>query len=117
MLKQMTPARIGIGRAGTRYQTVPYLNFLADQAAASDAVFAEVTEETLGALGKFGCFEVKSLCSDKIEMLTRPDWGRKLSEKSLREIAANCEKEVDVQSILVMGYVPHQFKRMRKIYF
>lgn len=97
MLKQMTPARIGIGRAGTRYQTVPYLNFLADQAAASDAVFAEVTEETLGALGKFGCFEVKSLCSDKIEMLTRPDWGRKLSEKSLREIAANCEKEVDVQ--------------------
>lgn len=97
MLKQMTPARIGIGRAGARYQTVPYLNFLADQAAASDAVFAEVTEETLGALGKFGCFEVKSLCSDKIEMLTRPDWGRKLSEKSLREIAANCEKEVDVQ--------------------
>ena len=84
MLKQMTPARIGIGRAGTRYQTVPYLNFLADQAAASDAVFAEVTEETLGALGKFGCFEVKSLCSDKIEMLTRPDWGRKLSEKIIK---------------------------------
>lgn len=38
-LKEATPARIGIGHVGARYKTIPMLRFLADQAAASDAVF------------------------------------------------------------------------------
>src|SRR5437773_446506 len=37
-----TPARIGVGRAGTRYRTNTLLRFRADHAAAKDAVLSEV---------------------------------------------------------------------------
>src|SRR5262249_12080732 len=37
-----TPARIGVGRAGTRYRTNTLLRFRADHALAKDAVVSEV---------------------------------------------------------------------------
>ena len=61
-LKERTPARIGIGHTGARYKTLPMLRFLADQAAASDAVFTEVDEAVIK---KLGVFEVKTKCSSK----------------------------------------------------
>ena len=68
-----TPARLQIGRTGSRYKTKSYLDFRAAHAAATDAVMTEVSQKTLD---KLGLFEVKTKCSDKYEMLTRPDWGR-----------------------------------------
>ena len=44
-MKAKTPARLGIGRAGTRYKTETVLRFRADHAAAQDAVFSYVDEE------------------------------------------------------------------------
>mgnify|MGYP000918739177 CR=1 FL=1 len=35
-LKRMTPARIGLGRTGPRYLTIPWLRFKADHASAMD---------------------------------------------------------------------------------
>ena len=46
-LKSHTPARIGVGRTGSRYLTKAYLRFRADHAAANDAVMTEVSQETL----------------------------------------------------------------------
>ena len=46
-----TPARIGVGRAGTRYKTNTLLRFRADHAAAKDAVVSEVDEKLVARLG------------------------------------------------------------------
>src|ERR1700690_97695 len=42
-----TPARVAVGRAGTRYRTNTMLRFRADHAAAKDAVLSEVEPELL----------------------------------------------------------------------
>lgn len=93
-LKKDTAARIGIGRTGTRYKTLSYLRFRADHAAANDAVMLEVDKETIDGLG---LFEVQTRCKDKFDMLTRPDWGRQLSEESKQIIQDRCKKDVDVE--------------------
>lgn len=93
-LKERTPARIGIGHTGARYKTLPMLRFLADQAAASDAVFTEVDEAVIK---KLGVFEVKTKCSSKYEMLTRPDWGRIFDEDQKQIIKERCVANPQVQ--------------------
>lgn len=77
-MKAKTPARLGIGRAGTRYKTETVLRFRADHAAAQDAVFSYVDEEFIK---ENNMFAVETLCKDKDEYLTRPDLGRKFLKK------------------------------------
>lgn len=93
-MKKATPARIGIGRCGSRYTTDAQLRFLAAHAAANDAVFSEVPGEVVEELG---VFEVKTKCSDKNEMLLRPDWGRVIEPENLEKISQNCVHDPDVQ--------------------
>ena len=89
-----TPARLQIGRAGSRYKTESYLDFRAAHAAANDAVMTEVSKETVDALG---LFEIKTKCSDKYEMLTRPDRGRAFEEETLDYLRHNATVGADVQ--------------------
>lgn len=93
-MKRATPARIGIGHTGARYKTVPMLSFLADQAAASDAVFSEVPKEVVKQLG---VFEVQTRCRNKHEMLTRPDLGRLFDKPTQSYIMEHCTAHPDVQ--------------------
>ncbi len=93
-LKKTTPARVGINHCGARYLTPSYLRFRADQAAAADAVFSEVSKETIDSLG---LFEVQTKCTDKNSMLTRPDLGRLFDETTINSIKTNCVKNPDVQ--------------------
>lgn len=93
-LRSATPARLEIGRAGSRYKTKAYLDFRAAHAAANDAVMSEVSKETLDDLG---VFEVKTKCHDKYEMLTRPDYGRLFSEKTKDFLLKNATYGADVQ--------------------
>lgn len=93
-LKKATPARIGIGHAGARYTTKAMLRFWADQAAAADAVYSEVSPKTVQELG---VFEVSTKCKSKYEMITRPDLGRLFEESTLQYIAKNCIHAPDVQ--------------------
>ena len=76
-LKQKTPARIGLGRAGARYKTATMLRFRADHAAAQDSCFSMVDEAFVK---KGGFVPVQTLCKDKDEYLTRPDKGRRFDE-------------------------------------
>jgi len=46
-LKQFTPARIGVGRTGTRPLTKDVLSFRTDHAAAVDSVYVAVYEDIL----------------------------------------------------------------------
>ncbi|WP_420808472.1 ethanolamine ammonia-lyase subunit EutC [Clostridium manihotivorum] len=96
MLKQATPARICLGRAGTRYKTSTYLSLRADHAVAMDAVWSYVDEKVVDELG---FFKVQTLVEDKEQYITRPDLGRCFSEQVLKDIKENCIKDVDVQII------------------
>ena len=93
-LKSHTPARIGIGRTGSRYLTKAYLRFRADHAAANDAVMTEVSQETLERLR---LPQVQTRCKDKYEMLTRPDLGRLFDDENKAKIKAVCTPNPDVQ--------------------
>lgn len=93
-MKQHTPARIGIGRAGARYKTETMLRFRADHAAAQDSVFSDVPEEFLESAN---LFSIKSLCESKDEYLTRPDLGRKISKEEMSKLNGKIKKNPKVQ--------------------
>ncbi len=84
-MKERTPARIGVGRAGARYRTETMLRFQADHAAAQDAVFSDVPESFLQEMG-WPAFQ--TTCESREEFLTRPDKGRVFSAETLRNISS-----------------------------
>ena len=96
-LKAKTPARIGLGRAGTRYKTATMLRFRADHAAAQDSVFSPVPEEFAK---ENGLVPVQTECTDKDEYLTRPDLGRRFDEHNAKVIAEVCKGR---RVLLVIG--------------
>jgi len=89
-----TPARIGVGRAGTRYKTNTLLRFRADHAAAKDAVVSEVDEKLVARLG---LVELTTRAPDKRVFLERPDAGRALSDEGRARLADKCVKTPQVQ--------------------
>ena len=96
-LKAKTPARLGVGRAGTRYKTATLLRFRADHAAAQDSVFSLVPEDFAKANG---LIPVKTECRDKDEYLTRPDLGRRFDEQNQIVIRETCANQ---RVLLVIG--------------
>lgn len=100
MMRKSTPARIAIGKCGTRQKTAPYLNFLADHAAAQDAVFMDVSDEFLQ---KNNLLKVQTIVKDKDEYLMKPELGKKLSEESRKLVLEKIEKGKQVQIIVVDG--------------
>lgn len=99
-MRKATPARIGIGRAGSRPRTVSWLRFLADHAAAQDAVFLDVSEDFLRSMNLFA---VQSAAASKEEFLKKPELGRRLSEEAVQTVKERCGKDVQVQVIVVDG--------------
>lgn len=98
--KKHTPARIGVGRAGTRPKTKTWLKFRLDHAAAVDAVYGEVTEDLLQ---KLDVFQVTTKVTDKEEYITRPDLGRRLSDEAKSLIQQKCKQQPKVQVIISNG--------------
>jgi ethanolamine ammonia-lyase small subunit len=84
-LKEKTPARVGVGRAGARYRTATMLRFQADHAAAQDAVFSDVPESFLS---EMGLTAYTTVCKSRDEFLTRPDLGRAFAPDALSAIRA-----------------------------
>ena len=99
-LKQRTPARLGMGRAGARYKTLTMLRFRADHAAAQDAVFSQLPED-FGE--KHGLVPVQTRCKDKDEYLTRPDLGRCFDEENRKKIRAAVSGAPRVQLVIGDG--------------
>jgi len=93
-MKESTPARIGVWRAGPRYKTETMLRFRADHAAAQDAVFTDVSEEVIE---KMNLFSVKTKCANKDQYLTRPDLGRILDDDAIETLKSKCVKSPQVQ--------------------
>ena len=83
-LLEVTPARIAVGRAGTRYRTNTMLRFRADHAVAKDAVMSEVDPQLVSRLG---LLELTTRAPDKRVFLERPDAGRALSDEARQALA------------------------------
>lgn len=99
-MKKSTPARICYGRAGARARTVTWLRFLADHAMALDTVFSDVSDEFLK---QMDLMSVQTKCRNKQEFLKRQDLGRKLSEEAKKMISEKCDKNKQVQILVVDG--------------
>ncbi|GLC87163.1 ethanolamine ammonia-lyase subunit EutC [Lysinibacillus piscis] len=98
--QSITPARIGIGRTGTRMRTGSYLQFLADHAAAQDAVLKDVGEEFLQQI-KLPKLETKA--QDMKTYLMDLDAGRQLSTQSVEYLRTHGDKGKSVQIIVCDG--------------
>ncbi|MEK4026482.1 ethanolamine ammonia-lyase subunit EutC [Sporosarcina sp. FSL W7-1283] len=98
--QSITPARIGIGRTGTRMQTTSYLQFLIDHAAAQDAVLKDVSDEFLQ---KIELKKLETKAKDMKTYLMDLDSGRKLSDESVAWLKENGDKDKDVQIIVCDG--------------
>src|SRR5260221_8787395 len=75
-VRQRTPARIIVGRAGSSYRTATQLELRQDHAAAVDAVQAELhldTDFSSDFVRRFGFFEIQTCAGSKAEYLLRPD--------------------------------------------
>ncbi|QTD40507.1 ethanolamine ammonia-lyase subunit EutC [Sporosarcina sp. Te-1] len=99
-LRKKTPARVGVGRAGSRPKTKTWLQFRLDHAAAVDAVYGEVPDELLSRLD---LFQVHSKVADKEEYIRRPDLGRRLSDESKQTVMEKCKKGPTVQIVASNG--------------
>jgi ethanolamine ammonia-lyase small subunit len=84
-LRDLTPARVGLGRAGVSLPTEALLDFMLDHARARDAVRAAFdgsgVVSGLNALG-LQAFDIRSRAGDRIDYLRRPDLGRVLDPAS-----------------------------------
>ena len=99
-IKKNTNARICVGRAGTGYRTENYLRYLADHAAAMDAVWTEV-DDTI--FEEFGFLKVKTNAETKEVYIKRPDLGRTFPESEKIRISENCIHDPDVQILVADG--------------
>ncbi len=95
-LRRYTPARVALGRVGNAIPTAAHLAFLADHAAARDAVHAPL--DIPGLLAQLAVDQpdgapaarvVASACPDRETYLLRPDLGRRLAEADRAALAAD----------------------------
>lgn len=82
-LKGFTPARVGVGRCGSRPLSRDVLNFRADHAAARDTIHDFVAEDLID---RHRCTKVQTLVEDKEQYLLRPDLGRRLRSRDAERL-------------------------------
>jgi ethanolamine ammonia-lyase small subunit len=91
-LRDLTPARVGLGRTGASMPTKALLEFTLDHARARDAVHAvfdvSAVISGLNALG-LTVFDVSSRARDRKDYLRRPDLGRRLDQASQELLASH----------------------------
>jgi ethanolamine ammonia-lyase small subunit len=105
-VRERTPARILVGRAGPAYRTDTSLALRADHSAALDAVRAEVhLERDLSPelVQRYEIFEVRSRVRSRDEYLRRPDLGRLLDDESMQELAKQATPGADLQVVIGDG--------------
>ncbi len=104
-LKNFTRARIAIGRVGSSLPTKEVLDFGLSHAMARDAVHLALDIDALEndiKLQQFSTIRVKSMAPDRASYLLRPDWGRRLHEKSLSDLN-NINVTNPIDFLIVVG--------------
>jgi ethanolamine ammonia-lyase small subunit len=94
-LRDLTPARVGLGRTGASMPTKAWLDFALDHARARDAVHAAFdVPAMISDLADLGLevLEVASCARNRREYLRRPDLGRTL-EKASQDLLASGRRD------------------------
>ncbi len=113
-LKQYAPCRLGIGKAGARYKTLPVLEFRAAHSAAQDAVF---TDEDPEVIEKLGLFTVQTKCDSKDTYLTRPTLVVSSVMKLFRRSKKNAKCIRLYRSMYLTDLVPQQLQPIPLMFF
>jgi ethanolamine ammonia-lyase small subunit len=87
-LRRTTPARLSVGRAGSRPRTATLLDFRRAHAAARDAVWSEWPGEFLTHLERLGFLVVASAAPDRRTYILNPPLGRHLAAGAAARIGA-----------------------------
>jgi len=108
-LRSLTPARIGLSRAGSSIATREVLKFDRDHARARDAVHlpfdAKGVANQLAARG-IRTVLVQSAAADRSIYLQRPDLGRRLDERSRRRLESHrtdSHRQADIAIVIADG--------------
>lgn len=99
-----TPARVSVGRAGTRPKTSTWLKFRVDHALARDAICSELNTEFVekfAVVNGYPC--VQSSVASKDEFIQFPPRGKIVEEKTLDQLKSLCEQGNDVQIVVSDG--------------
>jgi ethanolamine ammonia-lyase small subunit len=105
-IRERTPARLLVGRAGPAYRTATQLELRQDHAAALDAVHAElelVRDFGRDFLDRWALFEVQTEAQSKEVFLLRPDLGRRLNDVAQAEVRRLCPTGAEMQVVVGDG--------------
>ncbi len=108
-LRELTPARVGLGRAGASLPTEALLGFTLDHARARDAVHAAFAASAIvSGLRELGleAIEVASRARDRTDYLRRPDLGRTLDQASQQLLASHGEGACRLAIVIADGLSP-----------
>ena len=108
-LRELTPARVGLGRSGAGLPTEALLAFTLDHARARDAVHASFdTQALMAGLRELGLspVELSSRAQTRRDYLRRPDLGRVLDAESQRLLADHYSGGCDVAMVIGDGLSP-----------
>ena len=116
VLRTLTMARIGLGRAGGSLPTRPLLEFQLAHAQARDAVHHELDTATLAhSLAPFSpeILLLHSAAADRTAFIARPDHGRILDDASRRQLEARAPavQPYDCAFIVADGLSAHAIER------
>jgi ethanolamine ammonia-lyase small subunit len=103
-LRDLTPARVALGRSGASLPTRALLQFTLDHARARDAVHAVFDAQALVAgladLG-FQADSVASRAGNRQDYLRRPDLGRQLDPASMQRLTGRAATDAGGLSIVI----------------
>lgn len=105
-LRQLTPARIALGRAGTSLPTGAQLDFQFAHAQARDAVHLPLDSEALMhelQTHQLDCVRLHSAAADRQVYLQRPDLGRRLDETSAAQLDGRTGAGCDLALVIADG--------------
>ncbi len=108
-LRDLTPARVGLGRAGASLPTQALLEFTLDHARARDAVHAELDISAIAAgldALRLQTLQVSSSAQSRKDYLRRPDLGRKLGAASRDLLASGRHGPCDLAVVIGDGLSP-----------
>jgi len=112
-LRELTPARVGLGRTGAGMPTRALLEFTLDHARARDAVHAAFDVSALiSGLADLGLepLDVCSRARDRKDYLRRPDLGRTLDQASQERLAGHKRSTCRLAIVVGDGLSPRAVK-------
>lgn len=103
-LEKATPARIAVGRVGSRPRVAAWIRFRHDHAVAKDAVKSELSEAFLNRFAYANSFPViQTDAFSREDFILNPPRGKTTSSSNLELLRSRCLTGQDVQIVICDG--------------